>query len=163
LSKLLGLSKRKLIINDIQDDTHLWNAHLFHLSKRKCLIFINKSSLYSFVALDILKKDLGNFSEFFTQCFIRQLSVDHLLTEKFRTLVNIEYENIMLMTSDNDKKVIGSMNDCIYRIKVYENMKGGIEYLNSDFLGQRLNETPMGSLKYIIPSEAIKEIIRNHT
>jgi len=163
LSKLLGVSREQTIMRDVGDYSDYWNAHLFYLSKRKCIIFINKSSLYSFVILDFIKKDIDPFPKFFIENFLRQLKSDNILTLKYKEFVENVYQNIVLMPTDNDKKIIGSMNDCIYQIGVYADMNSGIEYLDSNFIGQRLNDTPRGSINYFFPFEAMNEIIKNHT
>jgi hypothetical protein len=47
-----------------------WNAHLFFVEKRKCIVFVNILTYYSVFIADILKKDLKiditlfNYQEF---------------------------------------------------------------------------------------------------
>jgi len=124
---------------------------------------MNKSSLYSVVILDILKKDLDDISTFFIENLIRQLKTDNLLTEKYESFIAKSYKIITLKTTDNDKRIIGSINDCVYRIGIYEEIIGGVQNLSADALGFRLNFTPLGALKYKFPVDIMKKSIKNHT
>jgi hypothetical protein len=163
LSKVLGISKKQDSTRELTDISNSWNAQLFYLSKRKCIIFMNKLTLYSFIVLDFVKKDTQFFSKFFIEHYLQQLQSDNLLDSKYEEIIHKEYESIWLLPTDNDKKIIGSLNDCVYRIGVYETDKGGIKNLNSSFLGRNLNSTPLGSLNYKFPVELMKENIKNHT
>jgi hypothetical protein len=163
LIKFLGIRPKQGQTLDIHDYTECWNAHLFYLNGRKCLIFMNKASLYSLISLDFLKKDIVSFSMFFTKIYLRQLEVDNLLTSNYNKYVNQAYKEIVLLPTDNDKRVLGSMNESILIIRAHENIRGGISFLTSDFLGKNLNETPWGTLKYLLSKTVMNEIIKNHT
>jgi len=82
-----------------------------------------------------------------------------LISEKTKALLEKNYENIVLKPTDNDKCVIGSMNDCIYRIRFYDDHKEDSLSLNSTFIGHQLDKTPMGGVDYAFPVDLMKEYI----
>lgn len=163
LSRLLGITRPKTIQAWIEDDSLKWNAQLFFLNRRKCIIFMHKKTLYLFVIFDILKKDLLDFSTFFIQNLIQQLKSDNLLNPNFMKYLDEKYQKIQIESTDNDKKVIGSINDCIYRIEIYTKLNHGLEGLNPINISTRLNEAPMKPVNYHLPVEMMKEFIRDQT
>lgn len=50
-----------------------WNAHLFFVDKRKCIVFVNMLTYYSVFIADIVKKDLKNIDEIFLKRLNEQL------------------------------------------------------------------------------------------
>ena len=108
LSKLIGLKTR---LPSISIDN--WNAHLFALQGRKCLVFVHKETFYSFVVFDILKRQLTDFKQVFTYRFIDQLGNDNLLSDELKNSIKQDFQNFELSTTDGDKSTIGYVNDCI--------------------------------------------------
>jgi len=158
-NKLSTILKINKIQHVIHDKTDAWNGHLFYLLKRKCLIFIHKQTLYSFVMLDILKKNLADFNMVFVENYIMQLQADSILPSTYENQIRERYKNIMLLPTDNDRKVIGSINDCVFRIKYYGTHR--VETLRdaNQYIGQHLNETPMGAVGYKHPKDLMREKI----
>ena len=111
LTKLLGVKKR---LPSISMDN--WNGHLFYLEGRKCLVFLHKETLYSFVLFDVLKKDLKNFKEVFTENLLKQLDNDFRISDEVKEVVKKDLGEIELSTTDGDKIAIGYLNDCIQRL-----------------------------------------------
>jgi hypothetical protein len=159
LSTLLGLPKKPKDFPTAAADSHSWNAMLFFMNKRKCLLFMHKQTLYSFLVLDILKKDLADFPKFFRQHFTDQLLADQLITPQIRTMLDTEYATISLQPTDNDKIIIGSLNDCIQRIRFYDNRKGDTLTLNPTYIGHQLNRTPMKPINYSYPVEKMEKFL----
>ena len=160
LVTLLDVPRKSKELNQDASDTAGWNAMLFYLNKRKCLLFMHKPTLYCFLALDIVKKDLIEFNRFFLQHLTDQLFADRLLSEKTKSFLDSISENILLKPTDNDKRIIGSMNDCIYRIRFYS-QRDDSQSLNPTYIGRHLNETPMGALKHAFPVDMMKVFIEN--
>ncbi|MCX6244631.1 MAG: hypothetical protein NTU98_07985 [Bacteroidetes bacterium] len=162
LSTLLNLPKNPNGVSTAAVDPHSWNAMLFYLNKRKCLLFMHKSILYSFLALDIVKKDLADFTKFFRQHFTDQLLADQLINPQTQAMLDTVYDSIILLPTDNDKRIIGSMNDCIQRVRFYEYREGDTLVMKPTYLGHQLNRTPMGTIEYAYPVEKMKDFIKNH-
>jgi len=118
---------------------------------------MHKQTLYTFLSLDIVKIDLADFPKFFKQHFTNQLLADQLITPQIRTMLDTDYATISLQPTDNDKKIIGSLNDCIQRIRFYEYGEGDTLLMKPTCIGHQLNKTPMGAIDYAYPVEKMKE------
>ena len=145
------------------ENNEQWNAHLFYLEGRKCIIFLNKETIYSFVLFDILKKDISNIRRLFIDGFINKLYEDEILELKDELVLRMKYENTRFLPTNNDKRAIGSINDCISRITfspIYNKCS-----LNEakDYVKKELNDTPMGAVKYQFPVDLMKEKIKNNS
>jgi hypothetical protein len=160
LSTLLGLPKKPKDHIIPAADPHSWNAMLFYLNKRKCLLFTHKTTLYTVVVLDILKKDLANFPKFFRVHLTDQLLADQILNTRSISILGSYYESITLHSTDNDRKVIGSINEFIAQIRVYDYMRKDTFLLNPTNFGHELNRTPMGAIGYAFPLEKMKEFFK---
>jgi hypothetical protein len=160
LSTLLGIPKTPKDFQATAVDPHSWNAQLFYLNKRKCLLFMHKASMYSFLALDIVKKDLGDLDKFFRQHFTDQLLADQLITERAKIMLEQDYGSIILKPTDGDRKVIGSMNDCIFRVRYYMGRDDEDRRSNSPtYIGHQFNKTPMGAIDYAHPVDLMKQYL----
>lgn len=160
LSKLLGVKTR---LPSLSLDS--WNGHLFTLHRRKCLVFIHKETRYSFVMLDVLKKDLVNFREVFIDAYFEQLRSDDLFSLGLKSFILNDFKNFELSTTDGDKSTIGYLNDCIYRLTwprggrllTFEEVKKYVDnFYNQEPIGIR-GDTPKKLM-----TEKIKEYLKQN-
>jgi len=135
-----------------------WNAQLFRIGRQKCILTTNKATLYSFVRLNVHKKDLANLNNFFIGSLLTQLEADELDNV---TALNYWLDNFASITfcrTDNDKKVIESMNDLIHQLQVAIEHK--VKYLaepTDTLAGTYVNNMIMGLINYETPIERIKK------
>jgi hypothetical protein len=119
------------------------------MARRKCIIVTHKPTLYTFIRLDVLKKDLADLKGFFIGSLLRQLMHDRIMRESQTDYWLDKLQDISFRYSDNDKKVIGTINEFIYSLKV-----GIVEqapYLSdlSDLVAATyINNYPMRQNKY---------------
>ena len=156
LSDLLGLKRKR---DELSDSCEKWNGHLFYLDKRKCLVFMHKETLYAVVVLDILKKDLENLNQLFIDSFIQQLYSDNILPHGKENKIRNDYKQISFQSTNNDKSLIGSINDCVLRIKFSrdkpeDNLKDAKEYI-SNFV----NAEPMIARNFFYPKDLMEKKI----
>jgi len=163
LATLIG--KARLLPRDkvqVSDSVTDWNAQLFSLDRRKCIMITNKVTLYSLVRLDILKKDLNELPKFFINSLFDQLKADGLYNDKEENFWLDNFSNIEFSATDNDKKVIGSMNDMIYQLKVAILYKtSGLENPSNIKAGQYVNDIPMGLIQYRNPLDKMRDLKNN--
>jgi len=146
----------------VSDPMAGWNAQLFSIDRRKCIIITNKVTLYSFVRLDILKKDLSDLSKFFISSLFDQLKTDGLYNDKEENFWLDNYSKIEFSPTDNDKKIIGSMNEMIYQLKVAILYKtSGLENPSNIKAGQYVNNIPMGLIQYKNPLDKMRDFKKN--
>ena len=136
-----------------------FNAHLFYFGGRKCIIFTNKATLYTVVRLDVLKKDIKELGYFFQSSLKNQLKADNLFDEdKFWQPF---FSEPVFCRTDNDKRVLGSMNDFIYQLTdamAYGDLRLNLTDTNA---GTNVNTLPMGMIGYISPIESLTKLKRN--
>ena len=150
LSSLIGKERfSKPIALDSVHKLDLWNADLFHVDKRKCILFTNKHTLFCVVRLNILKRDLVDLNSFFLRSLKSQLQAEGIFSNTdVRNWAETKSE-VAYHPSDNDKKVIGSMNNLIFQVKSYFQFGGRtIESVTDNNMAANINEVPMGLLRY---------------
>ena len=75
LGKFIKASIEKGLPRARQD----WSAHLFFVSRRKCIVVVHKKTLYTVILFDIFKKDMSNINRLFLEALIDQLESDNIL------------------------------------------------------------------------------------
>jgi hypothetical protein len=151
----VGLEKRV-------DKLNAWNAQLFTVQRKKCILVTNKATLYSFIRLNVLKKDLLDLNNFFTSSLLTQLKADALYNDAELNSLEGSFTSISFSRTDNDKPVIGSINDLIYQLKVAidYNIKGLANPTNTS-AGSYLNNLIMGYINYETPIDRFRRTKNN--
>lgn len=144
-----------------------WNGHLFTVDRKRCLLFMNSKTCYSVMMKNVYKKDLKDFGQVFKERLIRQLDYDVRINEKQEVIVRKELANIVLRKSNNNKKIIGTMNHHIENLK-YNNYQGGIDnwdeievtsILNDYLMTTKIAANTGTNGNYFIPVELMRELI----
>jgi hypothetical protein len=102
-----------------------WNAHLFFVDKRKCIVFVNILTYYSVFIADIVKKDLKNIDEIFIKRLKEQLIQDRVIEDFNKAILLTDGERISFYKTNNNKKAIGRINDFVDMFKVHCSVKYG--------------------------------------
>ncbi|MBL3658824.1 DUF6933 domain-containing protein [Fulvivirga sediminis] len=133
LEKLLG---KQLIMSEQlpNDDFGNWNAHLFTLNRRKCVIMVNDVTYYSLIFLDVLKKDLMNFQNLFYQRLTEQLAYDEIVFPEPLVSRISEYCRPNFLATNNNRKVLGTIKEFIYMVKYTFEINCDANFNNVDIL-----------------------------
>jgi len=135
-----------------------WYANLIRIDRRKCLLFTNEKSLYTFLILKVLKANLKNIE----QEFLIHLSYN-LQNEGFGldviNRVMQEYQEIGFAKTSN-RQVLGSMNQLAFEYEVLVEQKEGLENSRILELNKHINRTIMGALKYKHPIESLRCLLK---
>src|SRR3989339_1730399 len=148
----------ELTISTNSDDLYNWNAHLFKIGRDKKVIFVNKKSLYSFHTATLQKKDLLNLKDLFFNGLCEQINSDFILSDMDKKEILSNYSSILLRTTDNDKRIIGTMNDYIYHAKSMYSIDYFYYSKSENFKSSLINGMPVGALKFHTPKEVQTEI-----
>jgi IS30 family transposase len=151
LSTLLDVKKTADLNSNQETD---WNAHLFILAGKKWVIFVNKKTLYSVVLIDVLKKDLKNMPAVFTDAFIKQLERESLLTDSFEKHLREVEKTIRICTTDNDTKLMGSLNNIAGNIKYCYELEKDIDRAR-EYAIKYINKLPSKVLHFQTPQEVM--------
>jgi hypothetical protein len=143
-----------------------WNAHLFFVDKRKCIVFVNILTYYSVFIADIIKKDLKTMDEVFLKRLNEQLHHDGLAVKVHENISLLtEGAKIRFIKTNNNKKVLGRINDFVYMFKVHVAYKyGHLSATNVVYENGLINTTPTGKYtdkrkKRTSPVENVKAIM----
>lgn len=120
---------------------HDWSAHLFFISGRKCIIFVNKQTLYTVMLLDFFKKDMVHINQLFLEAFIGQLKADEVSGIDEALIRNL-YKEISLLSTDNDRKTLGTINNII---SIFQGMD--LESAKQ-YASKAVNKMPWQALQY---------------
>jgi Domain of unknown function (DUF6933) len=134
-----------------------WYANLIGIDRRRCLLFTNEKTLYTFLIPKVLKGNLKNIeNEFFTHLTY------NLQNEGFGLeVVSIqqEYKEIGFAETSN-KKVLGLLNEFAFEYEFIIMRKEGLENVNILEINRQINRTIKVAIHYQHPIEALKKVLQ---
>lgn len=134
-----------------------WYANLLRIERRKCILFTNEKTLYSFLVPAVLKENLKRIEKEFLYHLILNLQYERFGMEVLAKIQR-EYQQIRFSKTAS-RSVLGSMNDLAYQYEVCIHMEGGIENIKILQINHKINRTPMSVLAYRYPIEALRKVI----
>ena len=137
-----------------------WYANLLRIDRRKCLLFTNEKSLYTFLIPKVLKANLKNIEQEFLIHLSYNLQNEGFGLEVINRVMQ-EYQEIGFAKTSN-RQVLGSMNELTFQYEVLIEQTEGLENIGILELNKLINRTIMGALKYKHPIEALKNLLKSH-
>jgi len=134
-----------------------WYANLLRIDRRKCLLFTDEKTLYTFLIPKVLKANLKNIEDEFLIHLNYNLQNEGFGLDVINKIMQ-EYQEIGFAKTMS-KSVLGSMNDLAYHYEFQIMREGGIENIRILRLNKEINRIPMGALKYNFPIEALKNLL----
>lgn len=134
-----------------------WYANLLRIDRRKCLLFTNEKTLYTFLIPKVLKANLKNIEQEFLINLSYNLQYEGFKLEVINRVMQ-EYQEIGFAKTSN-RQVLGSMNEFAFEYDYFIRREWGIEKARIFELNKEINRTPMGALKYRYPIEALKNLL----
>lgn len=122
---------------------HEWFADLFYVERKKCVVWVHRTTLLTFVRPAVVATELREFHALFRYEFrtaLASMALPEYLLERFDVYGPESY------APTNDRGVVGSMLD--YR-KMFEHMvgyEGGFERADIRAINAQLSNTPMSVL-----------------
>lgn len=143
-----------------------WNGNLFVVQGKKYIIITNDKTAYSLVWGCIKKVDLKNFDALFRESLIRQLDYDVKINERQEIEFRNSLADIRLTKTNNNKRVLGYMNEFVHIAKHFIFNHGGAGSISDLELGYGLNNQFIGmqgagaqKKKYAVPKELMLELL----
>lgn len=153
---------KELKVEPVQGDgaggaLSLWHANLIILDRRKCVLFTNDHTRYSFLVPGLKKPDFQALNEVFGQNLFKCLLQDGFTQEQIEKLLDETLEIVYTKTSS--RSVLGTMNDItqIIRLTVYD--EGGLGNTDIGKLNHYVNHMPSGAIGYKFSVEALRELL----
>jgi hypothetical protein len=131
-----------------------WHANLLWFDRKKCVLFTNDLTLYSFL-IHMVKKPLSaGFGELFRLGLLKSLMSDGLDNPQVRRMLGSQ--GSIIITKTNSRSILGSMNDLAFQIKCIVHSKGGLAIADLFEINRQMNETPMSAIKYNVGIEELR-------
>ena len=162
LQKEMGLKK-----SDLQEAepsfSYLgsWHANLIHIIRRKCVLFVNDKTLFNFIAPDVSRAEIRALSVLFKDYF-KCVLAEEGFDESARERILSEYAEVAYEKT-NSKSVLGSMNDLAFHYKFYILEEGGAHSHTVPSIIRKLNQIPMGAIKYAYPIDVLRAMYETTT
>jgi hypothetical protein len=146
-----------------------WNGHLFTIDRKKCLIVMNNKTCYSVFMFNVYKKDCLDFGRVFRERLIKQLHTDFTLSEATEVKLRQVLSPIDLQESNNDRKILGTINHHIENLKFYKYQDGGVDYwdevevtgyFNRHLLGTKLSSDRKRNRNFFKPIDLMNELMQ---
>src|SRR5438046_2357709 len=136
-------------------DFHHWYCNLFFMHRRKCLIWMHPTTLFTVLAPDVRQEDFRRFGEIFRSRTREVLAATNGISEA--DITRLLDEGTDRFAKTDSKSVLGSLNDRVDVCKWYAYDR---EYEEIDFntLNYNLNRRPMGVKEYKGYKFASKEL-----
>jgi hypothetical protein len=131
-----------------------WHANLLRIDRRKCVLFTNDQSLYSFFVPGLKKPEFVHFDEVFRQNLFKCLLNERFSQGKIEKVLD-EYREVKFAKTKN-RSVLGSMNDLAFQVKYRVEDSGGLNYLEPMALNQALNRIPLKAIDYQYSIDVLK-------
>jgi hypothetical protein len=131
-----------------------WHANLLRVDHKKCALFTNDLTLYSFL-IHMVKKPLSaGLGELFRLGLLKSLISDGLDNPQVRHMLG--GQGSIMITKTNSRSILGSMNDLAFQIKCIVHEMNGLVIADLSEINRQLNYIPMGAIKYNIGIEELK-------
>ena len=113
LLKEIGMARADLV-EKASSESSLgeWYAHLFFLSRRKCVLFTHAKTYYGFVAYGLKREDICNLDEVFRKNLGFRLYEDGFSPDAIKKA--IAAADTIVYGRTIDRRVLGVMNQMIY-------------------------------------------------
>ncbi len=132
-----------------------WYVNLLRINRRKCLLFTNEKTLYSFLVPKVLKKHILNIRNEFLVNLVYNLRYEGITNDAI-SFVEKEYSNIGIAKTKS-KSVLGSMNDIAYQaLSILSDPRLEQEQEIGD-VNHKLNRIPFSAIGYKYSIELLKE------
>ena len=131
-----------------------WYINIFKIERYKTLIFVNERTLFSFVKLQVKKKDTQNI----LQVFLQGLESALLMTKQDTNVVKkilCEYIGIQGLRKSNNRQITGNMVDLMQQYKCMIQLGGDI---NDIIL--KVNNMPQRNLDWNFSTEVLRDIVQ---
>ncbi len=134
-----------------------WYANLIRIEKRKCLLFTNEKTLYTFLIPKVLKRNVVNIREEFITHLAYNLQFEGFGTDMVQKAGH-EYQEIALAKTES-RSVLGSMNEFAFKYEFFICRAGGLDSVKILAVNKKINRTPMSPLKYKYPIDLLHEAL----
>jgi hypothetical protein len=136
-----------------------WHANLLVFQRKKCVLFTNTKTLFSFLVVGLKKPDFKRLDEIFRQELFKLMVQEEIPQELFEKVL-AENETIAY-SKTNNRSVLGTMNDMAFMIVNFIEHDGGINMLDRGYLNHQLNKIPQSNIEHTYAIEQLRFVLEN--
>jgi hypothetical protein len=134
-----------------------WYANLLRIDRRKCILFTNEKTLYSFLMPKVKKENLMNIINEFLFNLNINLQAEGFPLEVINRVLS-EYTD-MGFAKTASKTVLGAMTQLMFEIEVLIEMKDGLENVKVLEMNKDINRSLMRGSRHLHPIEMLQELL----
>lgn len=134
-----------------------WYANLLRLDRKKCILFTNEKTLYSFLIPKVKKENLKNIIDEFLFNLNVNLQAEGVPLEVI-SRVMAEYTDIGFAKTSS-KTVLGAMTQLMFEYEVFVQMKEGLENVKILEINKAINRSLMRGSRHLHPIEMLQEFL----
>ncbi|PIQ88697.1 MAG: hypothetical protein COV72_07150 [Candidatus Omnitrophica bacterium CG11_big_fil_rev_8_21_14_0_20_42_13] len=134
-----------------------WFANLFFIERKKCLIFTNTRTLFTFISFAVNRTQIKNIGELFRAGLGKALLDEDFDGAVIQRLVDECHD--MQFSKTNNKSVLGAMNDHVKTAKWMVWRDGGLGKCNFPHLIKKLNRTPFSTRRFAYAIEELGKVL----
>jgi hypothetical protein len=135
-----------------------WHANLIHIFRRKCILFANDKTYFSFLAVDVSRAEMRDMQRLFTSWLTTALDAHDVDKAVIDKILN-DYSEIKVGKTSS-RSVLGVMNDQAYTYKLLMERTGSLPSVQFADILRNMNRVPCGAIGYRFPCEELAEAIR---
>ncbi len=139
------------------DPITLWHANLLTLDRRKCVLFTNDKTRYSFLVPGLKKPEFQILGEIFLDNLFRCMLNDGIPQKGVEKVLNTC--SSYCFTKSSSRSVLGTMNDMASIIKWIVYDEGGLVNADISEMIMKVNRMPLKPLDYKYSVEAFKALL----
>jgi uncharacterized protein DUF6933 len=132
-----------------------WYCNLIWIDRRKCLLFTQADTLFSFFVPGVRKAEIVPVGRFFLVHLGTALEQEALPSDVFGHID----PSTTLLAKTNSRSVLGSMNDFALHCSRFAALRG-LDAGSVRELNHRLRRIPMRALKYAYPIDCVQRLSR---
>ena len=131
-----------------------WHANLLTIERRKCVIAINDSTLYTLFIPLLEKPDFQTFHFVFGQHLFKNIMYEGFNQNQIEAVLEENHE--IKYAKTNSRSVLGTMNEQIYQLESSIQRYGGLANTDIYQLNHDLNRIIYSATKYVKPIEMLR-------
>ncbi|HEX9917239.1 MAG TPA: hypothetical protein VGB16_05835 [candidate division Zixibacteria bacterium] len=156
--KEMGLTKADLTSNTSEEsELGEWYTNLFFVERKKCVIFTNARTLFTFIWFDVDRSEIRNLGKLFRIGFGKALLDEDFDGALIQHLVN-ECRDIRFAKTQ-DRSVLGVMVDHVKNTKWMVIRDGGLEKSDFSEIIKQLNRTPLLTKDFTYSIEELGKVL----
>ncbi|PQJ72718.1 DUF6933 domain-containing protein [Polaribacter butkevichii] len=138
-----------------------WNANVFFIAKKKCILFVNSKTFFSVVIPRFSVKDINNLDQLFIDNLHEQLLYENIEID-YKVMLS-EIGEIKFNPTNNNRKTIGILTYNIEKMNYFKYDYPVFNNLVIREMTEKLNNTPFKQLDWKNSGEKMLSLLKEQS